>query len=350
MYVTALLILLLFICFVSTYAKDDTQLYSFDKATTLPLRGLLALLIISHHLGQRTQIFPLSNFTSGIGLQIVAVFFFISGYGMCRSYMSKGEMYINGFIHKRFGKLLPKFLVLTIVMILAHFYFRGIGVDQQLSNLIISGSTPLPHSWFIYTIFYVYLTFYMCAFSVSKPQKVGIAFTICTIAYVLVMSMLLHFPSYWWLTIISVNLGYYIAMFEDDITSLLTNKRVICILFWVGSLFLSYCMLKICREFKWGYLGFLTQEFWIIVQTLSVYVVIRCVGIVEWKWLCLMGTFSLEIYLIHGIPLLIGQYLGLTNWLLWIFTYAISIPSAILLNYIFDKVFNLHIFHKIKIN
>ena len=333
MYVTAILMLLLLISLLVSKSNNYRGLCSFDKATTLPLRGLLALLILSHHLGQRTDIYPISNFTSGIGLQIVAVFFFISGYGLCISYVAKGRNYMNGFLHKRMGKLLPKFLFLTIGMMLAYQFYSSTDIGVQIVK-ISNGWTPLPFSWFIYAIIYVYVAFYLCALLSKSAKQIGGLFSLTIVAYIGISSIVIHFPSWWYLTIISVPLGYYTALYEKEIDSFIRHGFVFYASL-AALLFVSFCAMAKLRV---PLVSTALTEIWILAQAFSVYAVIRTLGFLRWKWLCDIGVFSLELYLIHGIPLMIGQHIGLDNWFLWLFTYAISIPLALLLNRVYDMM------------
>lgn len=331
MHVTAILMLLLLVSLLVSKSNNYKGLCSFDKASTLPLRGLLALLILSHHLGQRTDIFPISQFTSGIGLQIVAVFFFISGYGLCVSYCSKGRRYLDGFLQKRMGKLLPKFILLTGGMVIIYHFFSPLSISVQALKFS-NGWTPLPFSWFIYAIIYVYVVFYLCALLAKTPKQIGILFTFTIIAYIGIVSKIIHFPSYWYLTIISVPLGYFSALYEKKINTLFRNKFAFYSTLAV-LLFFSFCAMAKIRV---PLVSQALTEIWILTQAFSVYAIIRTLGFLRWKWLCDIGVFSLELYLIHGLPLKIGQHIGLDNWFLWLFTYAISIPLALLLNRVYD--------------
>lgn len=77
---------------------------------TLPLRGVLAMGIVIHHISLRVVdaipggmwIFPQFQFW---GAPIVAVFFFLSGYGLMVSLITKGENYLDGFLKKRLLKI-----------------------------------------------------------------------------------------------------------------------------------------------------------------------------------------------------------------------------------------------------
>lgn len=81
-------------------------LYCFDVRRTNSLRGVLAILIILHHLSSKIDILFLKWFHD-FGAPIVSMFFFVSGYGLIKSYLKKGTAYIDGFLAKRLGKILP---------------------------------------------------------------------------------------------------------------------------------------------------------------------------------------------------------------------------------------------------
>ena len=79
--------------------ESPSYTYNFDISTTLPLRGILAVSIIIHHITKEydfsilisdINISPINIFQS-MGASIVAVFFFLSGYGLAHSYIRGGN-------------------------------------------------------------------------------------------------------------------------------------------------------------------------------------------------------------------------------------------------------------------
>ncbi len=117
------------------------------------------------------------------------------------------------------------------------------------------------------------------------------------------------------------------ALYERKITMLINRYRFICYSLLIAALFMSFC--AICKIFI---LASVLLMVFIIVQAISVYVIVRALGLVQWKWLCAVSVFSLELYLVHGIPLEIGMNFIQNDYCLWLFTYAISIPIAMLLS------------------
>ena len=107
----ALFLLLLLCCIAIFHRKEEYAL--FDIAHTLPLRGILAILVVLGHLdtvvsAQTKILMPFHMATPA-----VAVFFFMSGYGLMLSFTKKGGSYLQNFILKASIKLLMPLLATT---------------------------------------------------------------------------------------------------------------------------------------------------------------------------------------------------------------------------------------------
>lgn len=101
----------------------------FSVEATLPLRGLLAVGIVLHHISQRVgqavpDVWGLSQFEF-LGAPIVAVFFFLSGYGLMKSLRVKGTSYLDGFLRKRMTKVLLPLLLCSLVYSVADLGISG---------------------------------------------------------------------------------------------------------------------------------------------------------------------------------------------------------------------------------
>lgn len=155
----ALFLLLLLCCIAIFHRKEEYAL--FDISHTLPLRGILAILVVLCHLdtvvsAQTKILMPFHMATPA-----VAVFFFMSGYGLMLSFTKKGCSYLQNFILKASIKLLMPLLATTclyqgLLFILGDFSFEKILID------LASGiETPLIHSWYVYALFLFYLLYYI---------------------------------------------------------------------------------------------------------------------------------------------------------------------------------------------
>ena len=117
--------------------------------------GLFAVLIMMHHLGQKTSAFwvPATVRQHGlevfvpIGYLLVSFFFFCSGYGLTKSMRAK-EDYFKGFLVKRLNRILFTFLVTEIVWLFARISKEAVWLSLN------------PYSWFIYTIIILYVGFF----------------------------------------------------------------------------------------------------------------------------------------------------------------------------------------------
>ena len=143
----ALLILLVISCLLVFIKKKSYAI--FDQKHTLPLRGILAILVVLGHLdtvvaGQTKILFLLHMATPA-----VAVFFFMSGYGLMQSYSKKGDNYLYRFITKSSIKLLiPLFLTTllyqSVLLIGGRFSLNGI-----VNDFITGVEMPLVYSWYV---------------------------------------------------------------------------------------------------------------------------------------------------------------------------------------------------------
>ena len=132
-----LLLSLLFIWLCLATFNHKAQLGAFSVEATLPLRGLLAFGIVLHHISLRvTQQFsdmPVMDQFALWGAPIVAVFFFLSGYGLMKSLQVKGPSYLAGFLKKRLSKVALPFTLCSLVYSTAKIVLWG--GNFQTSNL-----------------------------------------------------------------------------------------------------------------------------------------------------------------------------------------------------------------------
>lgn len=332
MYPTALLIIAIFICLIF-HTRDRSRTFKpFDLDATLPLRGLLAVLIVCHHLGQKEagHIPIAGTIFASLGMLIVAVFFMISGYGLFHSYKRKGMKYLDGFLGKRYAKILPVFVILSILCVGLSIY-EGASASQLLAQYK-RGTTPLPASWFIYAIIYIYAAFYLSAKIGKSLMKTGLIFTGFICIYIGVTRYVLNFEPFWYLSILCTSAGYYIGYYEKEIENVAYRHKTMFFAGVICALVLSYiafCNLPYATE--WCML-------WLIVNVLAVYVIVRALGMVRWRFLVWVGAFSLEVYLVHGIFI---KYVFLRPGLpTGIVLYAEVITSAIIAAWLLHKLTN----------
>ena len=344
MYITALLMILIFAGAIYLKSGSCRSLKNFDINTTQTLRGLLALLIVSHHLGQRTAIPYVSGICGSIGLVVVAAFFFMSGYGLGYSYIRKGNAYMNGFLRKRLSKIVPLFLFLTLSIMVATQLASSTTIAEHLEAFAYNGKTPLPHSWFIFAIIYVYIVFRLSAFIGKTPVRTGFWFLGSCAVYVIFLSLVIDWPLYWYATIMTTSLGYFVGLYGKKIRQMLIRHCMVSYGLIVLALFLSFCIMCKIR---------VVPDLWIIlwniVEAFAIYVIVCTFGMIRWRPLLIVATFSLELYLIHGLPLKFWKvFIGVTNdYALWFLTFACAIPMAYVANLIFQPTVYKRAYNKV---
>ncbi len=149
------------------------------------LRGLFALEIVLGHCVRYEQciLTPLGNFM----LLGVGFFFFISGYGLTRSFHTKPE-YMDTFIRHRVGKLcliaIGAVIVNTIIAYLSPIKtdFRSIPSTAQSFVRAIY----LRNNWYIWELMILYFVFYL-VFKYLKKNRIAavciLIVTICAMLY-----------------------------------------------------------------------------------------------------------------------------------------------------------------------
>lgn len=317
------LFLLLFACLlIISLFKPNNNLHNFDSQSTLPLRGLLALFIVFHHLSLRYDfsgylfgipLSPIIYFTS-MGGPVVAVFFLLTGFGLARSLQCKGISYLQGYATKRFGKILPEFIILTLIM--AYYKISMNSFDVLLEH-IKSGVPPLMFSWFMYIIIYVYIAFYVSArISKGNVRKTGYLFTILIIINIVSIHKI-GWGYYWYNATISVVIGFFAAIYEKRITKLINNPIIIGCL---AAIALGTFIL-LSSSHKYSFIG-------INLIALMTYVCMRLYEFPKFRFLIFLGEISLNIYLIHGIFISCFQEFETNKYIILISVLITSCISA----------------------
>lgn len=330
-----LFIFLLTLCLAISFAKPKADLKPFSVEALMPLRGVLAIFIVLHHCVLRTDgagadvPWVLSQF-SFMGAPIVAVFFFLSGYGLTRSLKCKGEAYLHGFLHKRLSKILIPLVLCSVVYSLVDIAILG----GQFSN--IKRDWPfLPNCWFCVTIAIYYLAFYILAkWCKCKIKTLMMAMFLFTIAYIALLKNL-QFGNWWFQTPVSLNMGMLVVCYEDKMRNMLKA---------------SYRLIAVILLFVLVGCGYLTQLEDIDGWPMSFMSLSVLLGAFVYAMVCrsplpnniilgFLGKYSYEIYLLHGafISVLFGRtYTYIADW--WLVFILLTLLSTFVAAVILRKV------------
>jgi peptidoglycan/LPS O-acetylase OafA/YrhL len=306
------LVVIFIVVIVSAYIRmkfmsSASELKCFDVKNTLPLRGVLALLIVGNHIG-RTYGSSLFGFIFTFGAPIVAVFFFISGYGLMHSYLLRGGL--NSFFHRRLSKILPLFLLLTCVAVFIEICLDGHSFQYEIAEWMSKGEPTLKFSWFIYAIILFYVIFYVaCRIGKGSYWSLVLAYILSALYVVFIYN--LEWGRMWYNKAFAFPIGMTVCMYEARIRSFIFNYKHFTLLTLLVFTYLYYILLS---SIEFG-----------VLESFVALVGIYAMGMVSNRVLRFLGKVSFEIYLFHGLLFGMLIRLNLVWWQFAILLYGATI-------------------------
>ena len=152
------LIFLIVILFGIKYTHDNEEYLSLKTCNSI--RGILALIVLFHHIAQRINSgYLFSEFTK-FGFLPVSVFFFFSGYGLMKKHISEAN-YSKGFIKKRIPSLLIPYLIVIFLYWLMYACYGEVYSFADMLDILSRGYIIASASWYIVDIIILYFVFYL---------------------------------------------------------------------------------------------------------------------------------------------------------------------------------------------
>lgn len=169
--------LTLFAMFYNLKKKQPTEEVDLSKNNSLFLKAVCAICVIFHHIGQKFgYLGVMKNFNTSLGGVAVGIFFFLSAYGLVLQYKKRGNAYLKKLLFVNIPKLYGIFVGVNVIYYFA--FFNNSAQTGGFGSAILQilgfdwGNRPCTYSWFIYTIFVMYLAFvvvyFLCSFSKNK--------------------------------------------------------------------------------------------------------------------------------------------------------------------------------------
>lgn len=290
--------------------------------------------VLIHHLYQFTGFFQNTYFGHALNLLgswAVAVFIFLSGYGIYCSYSEKGDSYIRQFLKNRF---LPLYLSYVLAVV---FYFifdlkNGIGIKAVLKSLTWGG-TIVSFGWYFQMLFVLYIAFFL-VFRFFKNRYIrNLVIGLCCILYV--AAAYLTGENY--IPVISFLFGLFSAVHRNDIGKIAHKFTGLLMVISFPIFFLMYLL------YVWGVImgKFALQgillDLVLTVSDIAIIIFIICFAIICDKCripvmtnpvIGFFGEHMLEIYVLQGLSYrFFAKYID--NKLLFSF---ISVSCIILLS------------------
>ncbi len=196
-----------------------------DKYNSNKIKGLLAILIIMHHLSIYIKDVILFKILTIIGIIAVSAFFFYSGYGLMTSYLKK-ESYLKDFLNKRIMKIVIPYIIAIIFTGLAYLLTRQL-TPRKIFNSLVEGEPIVRFSWYVLAIIILYVVFYLSAKFLKKKKMINIAVFGGTILYCIVVNNVLGFNNWWVNSCFAFFIGIYWASYKEKYAITLKDKNKI---------------------------------------------------------------------------------------------------------------------------
>ena len=212
--VTIFLLIALAISFCG-FRKQD----GFGMDSSVCLRGVLVVLVIFHHLPMICPHLPesaygwVTAYQKPCGRYCVALFFFMSGYGLMTQYARKGkDAMMQGYLTKRFTKLLLPLMVANLILYIQ----RGGDVTwQMVAENFRTGENMVRFAYFVEELAMFYLLFWAAYRFFSK----GAALALCFMGTLCMMAVFrgLDWNPRWWISSLAFPLGVATVYMEKEL-------------------------------------------------------------------------------------------------------------------------------------
>lgn len=158
-----------------------------DRTSTEALKGMCAISVIFHHLGNAfgwSELPFVGMINYDLGVFPVAVFFMLSGYGLSVQYEKKGKAYLKRILFVKTPLLYLEFVAVNAL----YFLCLGSGLSARQTVLSVFGFDWLhrmsPNAWFVYTILCAYVLFSVSYFLFPRDSGKTALVAICVVCLV----------------------------------------------------------------------------------------------------------------------------------------------------------------------
>jgi peptidoglycan/LPS O-acetylase OafA/YrhL len=266
---------------------------AFTRDKMLPVRALCALLIVAGHLAIPVGARYLQPFLEPAACS-VAIFLFISGYGLSKSYEAKGNDYLRHFFSRRIWKVLwPALVALILFYILIPDPSRSYLHDLYLT--FRRGSPPLAQLWYVIEIFCLYLLFWL-SFRFLPDRYRIIALWLGALLFMGV-TFSLGYTRNWWIHTLAFPTGVTYAHTENTVLSWMNKRRLNPWLTLTGLSFLFVLLYLTGNPYVW------TLCYVVLPLICALVVSLLPLERIRDPFMRFIGTVSYEIYLFHGIAI-----------------------------------------------
>lgn len=281
-----------------------TDRLSRDNCTCL--KGIFAIFVLVHHLYQRSGLLHgtlLGGILQAMGYLSVAMFFFLSGYGLMTSINRKGIAYVNELPRR---KILPFYCIVILLTLLYLVFFLCMGNAVSFNSIVRSvtfGGTIVGNGWYLQMQFVLYIIVFLVFRQCGGTKRAKI---LIVAALVSLMSTVLHvldFSTTWYESVGAFVVGMAWSSEKNKIDKFLLERRnwwmacgvtfgLFCAFFLGAHLFSTEILKLLCK--------IISALVFVTFVTSVIYVVSVSCAVTRF-----VGKISLGIYASQGLFLLL---------------------------------------------
>lgn len=280
-------------------------------------RGIFAMAVLFHHIAQETENGIFLHFFTRVGYLAVAIFFFLSGYGLQKSYISKSNTYKNNFLLKRLPSIIIPYIIITLFYWLIYYCNGQVYSIVDFFKSIINGYPLTLYSWYIIYIIVFYFVFWVLMMICKKHFCLMIIGGITWNVLYIFFCRRMDYGEWWYNSSHLLIIGMFWATYEQKILKIIKKIYLLLMpLVWLSFIIAFQYKNKIARLMR------IPKEFVaMFVAALFVMGVIMIILKLQIgnRLLCLLGAISLEIYISQGlfVEIFRSKYLFIENEILW---------------------------------
>ena len=259
------------------------------KDVFVPLRGVaIAVIVVYHMIPYVGSDIPVLGLI-GAGPDAVAVFFFLSGYGLIKQ-VDRVD-YLEGFLIRSARKLFIPFLICLVAWCVYLTICDRLDVWGSLGSLYRRGMTPLPNAWYLLELSLFYVLFWL-SFRWFKAIKALLA-CMAMSAFVFVVLIISPWGCEWRLSCLAFPAGLIFSALEPWIVA---NRKKIAF----GAA-ISLVLLNVAGQGLNVHSAIynLLRVLWYVVLSAACALVMYRFSIPS-RVFNFVGKISFELYLVHG--------------------------------------------------
>lgn len=290
------------------------------------VKGIFALCVLLHHLYQHSGLFHdtyIGVIFQGLGYLSVAMFFFLSGYGLRISHNIKGYQYVNAIPQKR---MRPLYLQCIVLIALYTVLYIVIGKEVKASVVLQSflwGNTMIVNGWYLQTILVLYGLYFIIYGIVGHEKQNKINLHIGMFAALVIYALICIFfgkTITWYQSVFTFFLGIVWCDYKEWFDKVL-NKH------WRANgitAFITFAILFIAG-LKIKYFTILTTSAFVVFIMILLMKIPVNFAVTRW-----LGRHCFEIYVMQGVPLLLfhSDVIYIENK--WLYVLVCTVTTLIL--------------------